>query len=429
MRIQLACARCVLAAAAVAILPGAMLPLFCQAPAASASTVQSSVGTVKAVDAGTLSLSTDKGDTVAFTLPGNVRVLQLAPGSTDLKTAQPASVADITQGDRALVSGRSGDNGSLTALRVILMKSVAIAQNNASRQQDWQRRGSGGVVNGVDASARTLTVTSGTRKETITTTSTTIFRRYAPGSVRFEDASLSKLDEIHPGDQVRVRGDRSADATTIAADEVVSGAFRNVAGLVTKVDAGANTLTVSDLATKKPITVAVANDSDLRNLPPEMAARYAARVHGGAAGAGAGSGAAGAGAGAGTSAGAGAGASGGRPGYAGGAAAGAGSSSEGSSGDPARGPGGRLGGRGGDLSQVISRLPKTTLGDLKPGEAVMVVASGDIAQGSGLTVVTLLSGVEPLLAASPQGGANSFSISPWNLGGGGEGGGEGGGPQ
>ncbi|MBE7181859.1 MAG: hypothetical protein INR71_11750 [Terriglobus roseus] len=408
MRIQIVCARFVLAAAAVAVLP-ATRSLSAQSPATAAA-VQSSVGTVKSVSGGTLSLSTDKGDTVAFTLPANVRVLQLAPGSKDLKTAQPATVSDINNGDRVLVSGRAGDAGAVTALRVILMKSGAIVQNNAQREQDWQRRGSGGVVDAVDPAAHTLTITSGTRKETVTTTPSTIFRRYAPGSVKFEDASVSKLDDIHPGDQVRVRGDKSADSTTIAADEVVSGAFRNVAGLVTKVDAGANTLTVSDLATKRPVTITLSADSDLRSLPPEMAGRFAARSRRGDEGS---AGAAGRPAGA-------------RPGYAAAAASPAAGGSESASGDAPHA--GRPGGRAGDLSQVIARLPKTTLAELKPGEAVMVVASGDNAQGSGLTAITLLTGVEPLLAASPQGGANSFSISPWSLGGGGEGT-EGAGPQ
>ena len=221
MQIHSAFARLALAAIVISAAPVVASPLLAEAAAvagqAAASGVQSAVGTVKTVGSGTLSLSTDKGETTSFTLPANVRVLQMAPGSTDLKSAQPASVADIAQGDRALVSGRAGDGGAVTALRVILMKSGAIAQNNATRQQDWQRRGSAGVVDAVDPAAHTLTVTVGARKETITTTGSTIFRRYAPGSVKFEDASLSKLGDIDPGDHVRVRGDKSADGSTVAA--------------------------------------------------------------------------------------------------------------------------------------------------------------------------------------------------------------------
>lgn len=425
MRIQTSFAHCVLAAAAAALVPVGGTTLCAQAAASSAQAgapaVQTSVGTVQSVGDGTLSLNSDKGGTVSFALPANVRVLQLAPGSTDLKTAQPAAVTDITTGDRALISGRAADGGTVTALRVILMKSGAIAQNNASRQQDWQRRGSGGLVTAVDPAAHTISVTAGARKEIITTSQSTIFRRYAPGSVKFEDASLSKLDDIQPGDQLRVRGDKSADGTTITADEVVSGAFRNVAGLITKVDAGSNTITLNDLATKKPVTIAFTSDSDLRSLPPEMAARFAARSRGGAAGQGtdaaAGSGGTRQGAG-GTSAAANSG-----EGAPGGAAhgAGAGGSYTGRTGVPG-------GARSGDLSQIIGRLPKATVADLKPGEAVMIVASG-AGNATSLTAITLLSGVEPLLAASAQGSGNSFNLSPWSLGGGGEGGGEGAGPQ
>ena len=53
------------------------------------------------------------------------RILQLAPGSTDLKSAQTIALKDIAVGDRVLVTGKAGDDaGSFTASRVILMKST-----------------------------------------------------------------------------------------------------------------------------------------------------------------------------------------------------------------------------------------------------------------------------------------------------------------
>ena len=389
-----------------------------QAAATTASPAGSAaraVGTVKSINGGTVLVTTDKGDSTTVTLPDGVRVLQLAPGSTDLKTAQPAAVSDIAEGDRVLIAGNPGaDSGAITAVRVVLMKSSAIAETNAARQQDWQRRGSGGVVSAVDSSAHTLKLAIGKQQETVTTTSATTFRRYAPGSVKFEEAKVGTIGDIQPGDQVRVRGDKAADGTSIAAEEIVSGAFRNLAGLVTKVDSGANTVTLNDLATKKPVTVAISSESELRALPPEMGARFAARARGGVPGAGPSAG--------GTA----------RPAYAG-AATGAPAREGMPSGGAQVGPGGAYGpgaGRtgGADLSQVVQRLPKSTLTELKPGEAVMVVASGNSTPGSPLTAITLLSGVEPLLAAAPQGSANAFSLSPWSLGSGGEGG-EGAGPQ
>jgi hypothetical protein len=71
-----------------------------------------------------------------------------------------------------------------------------------------------------------------------------------------------------------------------------------------------------------------------------------------------------------------------------------------------------------DLSQLVSRLPNETLADLKVGDAVMIVASQPDPASSTVTAVTLLSGVEPILAATPS-GAPSMTLSPWNVGGGG----------
>jgi hypothetical protein len=75
---------------------------------------------------------------------------------------------------------------------------------------------------------------------------------------------------------------------------------------------------------------------------------------------------------------------------------------------------------------LVSRLPNKTIADLKVGDAVMIVASQPDPSSASVTAVTLLSGVEAILAATP--GAPSMTLSPWNLGGG-EGAPEGGGGQ
>jgi hypothetical protein len=76
---------------------------------------------------------------------------------------------------------------------------------------------------------------------------------------------------------------------------------------------------------------------------------------------------------------------------------------------------------------LVSRLPNKTLADLKVGDAVMIVASQPDPGSATVTAVTLLSGVEPILAATPSGGP-TMTLSPWSLGGEApEGGGGGGG--
>jgi co-chaperonin GroES (HSP10) len=376
-----------------------------QAPAAPAAR---QLGTVKALSGNSLTLAADSGAQTTVTVGEGARILQLAPGSTDLKTAQQISLGDIAVGDRVLVTGKSGDDGSFTAGRVILMKSSDIAQKNESEKADWQHRGSGGIVSSVSGS--TITISSGARKIAVETGAVTKFRRYAADSVKFEDTKPGTLSQLQAGDQLRVRGSKSEDGATITADEVVSGSFKNLAGTVAAINSAAGTLTLKDLATKKTVTVTVTSNSDLRKLPPEMAARLAARARGGAA--------AGAAAGPGNGA-----APSGALAAAGGRGPGAGPGSASGGGGP-MGPG--AGGRaaGADLSQMLSRLPTETVGDLKAGEAVMIVASET--GNATLTAVTMLSGVEPILAASPS-GSPEMTLSPWNMGGGGAA--DAGGPQ
>ena len=89
--------------------------------------------------------------------------------------------------------------------------------------------------------------------------------------MEFDDAKPSSLAEIKAGDQLRARGARNADGTEFTAEEIVSGAFRNIAGTISNVDAATNALTVMDLATKKPVVVKISAQSQLLKLPPQMA--------------------------------------------------------------------------------------------------------------------------------------------------------------
>jgi hypothetical protein len=365
---------------AFAALPLLISPvvLLAQAPAAARQ-----LGTVKAINGSTITLTTSAGADVAVTVVADAPVLQLPPGSTDLKAATPAKLEDVSVGDRVLASGKAGDAaGTLTASRIILMKSTDITARNAAEQRDWQMHGLGGLVRTVDGS--TVTVVSGAKTLKIDTTPTTSFKRYAPDSVAFADVKPGALGEIRQGDQLRARGALADDHLSMTADEVVSGTFENLSGLIASVDAAAQTLTLKDLTTKKTVTVQVTAKSDLRALPVTAAATFAARNRPGGGDAGAAG-------------------QGGKPaGTGAGAAAGSGGA-----------PGTRPRNAGFDLSQMLSRLPTQTLADLKAGQAVMIVAS----EGSSgnPTAITLLSGVDAILSATPA-GQQPITLSPWNIG-------------
>ena len=162
---------------------------------------------------------------------------------------------------------------------------------------------------------------------------------------------------------------------------------------------------VNDLATKKNVEVKLLADSQLRKLPEPMAQRIAMRLKGVSAEA------------AGStdvakpaaapSAPSTAPARQPQPGIGAGGNGGAGAGMSGA---------GRAG--GGDLQQMLSRLPANSLADFQKGDAVMIVASSDH-DASRTTAITVLGGVETILQASPQGQAASI-LSPWSLNNGGD---------
>src|ERR1700728_300095 len=313
------------------------------APAAKPVTF---LGTVQTLSGNTLTVKNDAGATMQVTVEDNARLLRIEPGQKTLAGASPFGLTDLQTGDRVMARGPAGADGkSLDASMLVAIKGADIAQKQEKDREDWQKRGAGGLVKAVDPAAGTVTISSGaggTRTLIIHASSTTVIRRYAPGSVRFDQAVKGSLDQIKPGDQLRARGSKNDDGTTLEAEQIVSGSFRNLAGPIVAVNAAASTITVNDTATKKPVVISVTPDSEVKKLDPAVAQRLAARMSGGGAR---------------------------RPD--GSAAPAAGGPPSGGSAGPAPGasgadrPGGGQGrGSGPDVQQLLARAPTVTLKDL-----------------------------------------------------------------
>lgn len=368
-----------------------------EAAQSAAGAAVKNVGVVKSIKEKSLVLKTDAGPEITISVPEGARIVRLAAGQTDLKTAPSISFAEIQVGDRMLLRGRAGANGDIEATTIVVMKQADVAQKQQHDREDWQKRGTGGIVSAIDAAAGTFTVSvTPTLRVLVKTSKDTSFLRYSPSSVKFADAQKGTIDQIRTGDQLRARGTRSADGKEIAAEEVISGTFRNIAGTISSIDAASNSITVKDILAKKSVVIQFNSDSQLRKLAPQMAQRLAFFLKGGA-----------------------------QAGQ-GGVPAGGQISANGTAARP--GPGGGPGARsagGPDFQQMLSRIPSVTLADLQKEDAVMVVATQGTA-GNEVTAITLLGGVEPILTASPNGTSAAALFSGWNLG---APGGEGGGPQ
>lgn len=366
--------------------------------------VAKAVGVIKTIQSDSITVAAESGGEVTAKLTGATKILRVPPGEKDLKNATALQTQDLQPGDRVLVRGQAsadGDVHAIVALAVIVMKQADVAARQQHEREDWQKRGAGGLVIKVDIATGSVTISSSgigaNRNIAVHIGKDTILRRYAAGSVKFDDAKPAPIDQIEVGDQLRARGTRNADGAELSAEEVVSGAFRNIAGTIKAIDAAASTITVQDAIGKNTVVVKVSSDSQMKKLPPEMAQRIAMRLKiaaGAAAGDQPGTGGQG-------------------PGQA--AATGAGGAHAGAESQGWRGPGGSPGGNGPpDFQRMLSRLPNSTLADLQKDDAVMIVSTAGENSGA-VTAITLLAGVEAILTAAPNRSASTL-LSPWSLG-------------
>jgi hypothetical protein len=352
-------------------------------------------GTVTVIDAAAkqIKIKTDAGEEVSVALQDRTNYLRVG---ADLKNPTKIAQADIAVGDRVVARGAlSEDKKSLTASSVVVMAKEEVAKKHEAEQAEWRKRGVSGVITALNPETKQITISvrsrEGMKPLIIPASGSVDMRRYAPDSVRFSDAKPSTFADLKVGDQVRALGNKNEDGTQLTPEYIVSGSFRNVAATVTAVDPAAKTIKVTDLDTKKPALVRIEADSTMRKLTPEIANMLARRLKGAEAGGAGGPGPGGPRP---------AGMTGGRP-----------------PGSPG-GPGGP-GGGGGDIEQMIERMPPLSLGDLKPGDA-LVISSTAGAEPDKITAITLLAGVEPILTSAPK-GRQGMALGNWNLGMGGGG--------
>ncbi len=351
-----------------------------------------------------------KDGAIEVALTDKTQFKRIPPENPILPAAVASSFNEIEVGDKLLVTGTvSEDKKSVPAKAVYLLSKSDIAQRNAKEQEKWKTRGISGQIKVINPQTKEIIVTvrgiGNSTDVTVTPKDNAKLLRYAPDSVSYNEAKLSPFTDLKSGDMIRAYGEKSADGSTLKAEEVVTGAFQTIAGTITAINAEKNEITINDLQTKKDVTITLGKNTVAKQFPAEMAQRMAMmqmmQARGGAQ---AGQGGAM------------------RPpqnSQAGGQTQPP-SRPAGQEGQPAgenrMGQGGGMrGGNGGSIDDMLERFPNITVADLKVGEMVAVSST----KGTGLenvTAIKLLSGVEPFLKTPqfPQGGGQR--------GGGGQGG-------
>src|SRR5215471_6091202 len=78
-------------------------------PGVAAASAITKIGAVKSINGSVVVLKVDGGSDLNVTLQDSTRILHLAPGQADLKSATPVKLEDVQVGDRMLVRGAVGN--------------------------------------------------------------------------------------------------------------------------------------------------------------------------------------------------------------------------------------------------------------------------------------------------------------------------------
>lgn len=354
------------------------------------------VGEITAVDAAKkqLTLKTSANKIFLVITDEKTQYRRVPPGETTLEHATTIAFTDIAVGDKTIARGRvEADN--LVAQALVVVSAREIAQKQEQNTEDWKKRGIKGTIVGINPATGGLMVRmmtpSGPSAIRISTEGGKVrFLRYPPDAVSMNDVKPSSFDDLAFGDQIRALGNKSEDGRFLA-EEIVTGSFQMVGGLITAVNKETGEVTITDIKTKQPFTVVVRPESKLRRLPSsllkQMEENMAAAPAPGPGGPGGGGGPRII-----------------RPGE--GSAPQAPSGGGGGGVTQVRmagqGPGGPGGGGGPsaagrvDYGDIIEKLPAIKVADLKPGEGI-IISSTKGADPARATAIMLAAGVESFL--------------------------------
>ncbi len=362
-------------------LNGIVSVAFAQTPGGAAK-LSLATGDVVSINENKIVLQTKDG-AIDVMLAANTEFKRVSPENPSLKTAVASAFSDIGGGDKLVVTGLfSEDKKTLPARSVYLMTKSDIKQKQATESEKWSNRGVSGRVVSVNPQTNQINIEmrglASTSTIVLTPKPNAKFRRYAPNSVKFSEALVSSLTDVQAGDMLRALGDKSADGASFAAEEIISGAFQTVAGIVKSVDPANNEVVIADIQSKKDVTVALGSASMLKKIPEEMAQRMAMRQSGQASGT--------------------------RPGGQGESRPQADTAE---AGQGRRGGGAGRGGFGGrqsgGIDDMLERFPTITTGDLKIGDMIAVSSTKSL-NADRITAIKLLAGIEPFVKAAAANG-------------------------
>ena len=236
------------------------------------------IGEVSSVDPENNQIKLRIGKTIfTASIDEKTKYFRLKPGETKLSNAEAATLAEVTAGDRVMALGTvAAETKTVPARHVIVMKKDELAQKRQRDREAWRVRGIAGRISAINAQSKELTIQvrgpEGERAVTMNVSDKVLLRRYTPETIRFADTKPANFEELKVGDQIRALGEKSADGSQFTPEQIVSGSFRMIGGKVTAINAEANEITIKNLETERPVTIAVKDGSMLRRMTAEHVA-------------------------------------------------------------------------------------------------------------------------------------------------------------
>ena len=331
-------------------------------PAITALSVMGVVSDFKP-DTRQVTVTTAAGSQVVVTLSDRTVYMRIPPGEKTKDKFIKITASDFAVGDSVFARGRmTDDRKSMPALEFYVMSKGDIAEKKERERNEWSQRGIAGTVSAINADTKEISVDTrtpeGPKPITVATSADTKFRRYAPDSIRFNEAKAGSFADVKAGDQLRALGTKSADGNRFTPEEIVTGSFQTITGSITEIDAGKNEIKIKDSQSQQPVTIVVGKESSMRRLTPEMITALS----------------------------------------------------------PAKPDAPKTPAKGsGDLQEMFDQLPTFTLQELKPGDSILISSSKG-ADPARVNAIAVVSGVGPLLQ-NQSGRATASSLGAMSLGG------------
>ncbi len=175
-------------------------------PGLRAQTATRYLGSITVINGDTLTVKTDQGDAHQVQVSTTAQLKRIAPGQTDLSKAETIDFSSLAMGDRVLVTlDPNATGGTPQAARIIAIKQADVTKLQQAETEEWAH-GIHGLVKSIDSTSSAIVVNtrvgSVTKAVTVTIGKATTLKRYASGSVRFDQAQPAPISAIQPGDSV-----------------------------------------------------------------------------------------------------------------------------------------------------------------------------------------------------------------------------------